>query len=53
MIREAMDLAALYDDRAPRLLGYRMSITGDRRRAEDALQNLFVKPASSRPDPIE
>mgnify|MGYP001594337222 CR=1 FL=1 len=45
-----MDLAALYDAWAPRLLGYMMSITRDRHRAEDALQNLFVKLATTRPE---
>lgn len=45
-----MDLAALYDAWAPRLLAYMMTITRDRHRAEDALQNLFVKLAASPPD---
>jgi RNA polymerase sigma-70 factor, ECF subfamily len=42
-----MDLAALYKEWASRLLGYTMSITRDRHLAEDALQNLFVKLATS------
>ncbi len=41
-----MDLAALYDAWAPRLLGYMISITRDGHRAEDALQNLFLKLAA-------
>ncbi|HKS16911.1 MAG TPA: RNA polymerase sigma factor [Planctomycetota bacterium] len=45
-----MDLAALYDAWAARLLAYMMTITRDRHRAEDALQNLFVKLATSPPD---
>ena len=45
-----MDLAALYDAWAPRLLAYMMTITRDRHRAEDALQNLFVKLATNPPD---
>ena len=45
-----MDLAALYDAWAPRLLAYMMTITRDRHRAEDALQNLFVKLAVSQPE---
>lgn len=44
-----MDLATLWDQWASRLLGYMITITRDRARAEDALQNLFVKLASSRP----
>lgn len=45
-----MDLAALYDAWAARLLGYMMTITRDRHLAEDALQNLFVKLATARPE---
>ncbi|MBI2900602.1 MAG: sigma-70 family RNA polymerase sigma factor [Planctomycetes bacterium] len=45
-----MDLGALYDEWASRLLGYMMAITRDRHRAEDALQNLFVKLATSEPE---
>ena len=45
-----MDLAALYDAWADRLLAYMMTITRDRHRAEDALQNLFVKLATNPPD---
>lgn len=45
-----MDLEALYDAWAPRLLAYMTTITRDRNRAEDALQNLFVKLATRRPD---
>jgi RNA polymerase sigma-70 factor (ECF subfamily) len=45
-----MDLAALYDAWASRLLGYMTTITRDRHRAEDALQNLFVKLATKPPD---
>jgi len=45
-----MDLAALYDAWAARLLAYMMTITRDRHRAEDALQNLFVKLATNPPD---
>lgn len=45
-----MDLAALYDAWASRLLAYMMTITRDRHRAEDALQNLFVKLATHPPD---
>ncbi|HEY3225867.1 MAG TPA: RNA polymerase sigma factor [Planctomycetota bacterium] len=45
-----MDLAALYDAWAPRLLAYMMTITRDRHRAEDALQNLFVKLATNPPE---
>lgn len=45
-----MDLAALYDAWAPRLLAYMTTITRDRHRAEDALQNLFVKLATHPPD---
>ena len=45
-----MDLATLYDAWASRLLAYMMTITRDRHRAEDALQNLFVKLATARPD---
>jgi RNA polymerase sigma-70 factor, ECF subfamily len=45
-----MDLGALYDAWASRLLAYMMTITRDRSRAEDALHNLFVKLATSRPD---
>ncbi|HZN62921.1 MAG TPA: RNA polymerase sigma factor [Planctomycetota bacterium] len=45
-----MDLAALYDAWASRLLAYMMTITRDRHRAEDALQNLFVKLATNPPD---
>ena len=43
------DLAALYDAWAGRLLGYMIALTRDRHAAEDALQNLFVKLAASRP----
>lgn len=45
-----MDLGALYDAWADRLLAYMMTITRDRARAEDALHGLFVKLATSRPD---
>jgi RNA polymerase sigma-70 factor, ECF subfamily len=45
-----MDLGALYDAWADRLLAYMMTITRDRDRAEDALHNLFVKLAAARPD---
>jgi len=45
-----MDLAALYDAWAARLLAYMMTITRDRHRAEDALQNLFVKLATNPPE---
>jgi RNA polymerase sigma-70 factor, ECF subfamily len=45
-----MDLGALYDAWASRLLAYMMTITRDRAKAEDALHNLFVKLATSRPD---
>lgn len=45
-----MDLAALYDAWASRLLAYMTTITRDRDRAEDALQNLFVKLATNPPD---
>lgn len=45
-----MDLGTLYDAWASRLLAYMMTITRDRSQAEDALQNLFVKLATSRPD---
>lgn len=45
-----MDLAALFDAWASRLLAYMMTITRDRHRAEDALQNLFVKLATHPPD---
>ena len=45
-----MDLGALYDAWASRLLAYMTTITRDRSRAEDALQNLFVKLATARPD---
>jgi RNA polymerase sigma-70 factor (ECF subfamily) len=45
-----MDLGALYDAWASRLLGYMMTITRDRPKAEDALHNLFVKLATGRPD---
>jgi len=45
-----MDLAALYDAWASRLLAFMMTITRDRHRAEDALQNLFVKLATNPPD---
>jgi RNA polymerase sigma-70 factor (ECF subfamily) len=47
---EAMDLGALYDAWASRLLAYMMTITRDRSKAEDALHNLFVKLATGRPD---
>src|SRR5436190_15060660 len=47
---EAMDLGALYDAWASRLLAYMMTITRDRTKAEDALHNLFVKLATGRPD---
>ena len=47
---EAMDLAALFDVWAPRLLAYMITIARDHHMAEDALQNLFVKLATSRPD---
>ncbi len=42
-----MDLDALYKEWASRLLGYLMSMTRDQHLAEDALQNLFVKLATS------
>jgi len=42
-------LAQLYDAWASRLLGYMIALTRDRHRAEDALQNLFVKLAESQP----
>jgi len=45
-----MELGALYDAWASRLLAYMTTITRDRSRAEDALQNLFVKLATARPD---
>jgi len=45
-----MDLASLYDAWASRLLAYMTTITRDRHRAEDALQNLFVKLATNPPD---
>jgi len=45
-----MDLGALYDAWASRLLAYMMTITRDRTKAEDALHNLFVKLATGRPD---
>jgi RNA polymerase sigma-70 factor (ECF subfamily) len=45
-----MDLGALYDAWAGRLLAYMTTITRDRARAEDALHALFVKLATSRPD---
>ena len=45
-----MDLGALYDAWAGRLLSYMTTITRDRGRAEDALHALFVKLATSRPD---
>src|SRR5262245_32153026 len=45
-----MDLGALYDAWASRLLAYMTTITRDRSRAEDALHNLFVKLATGRPD---
>jgi RNA polymerase sigma-70 factor (ECF subfamily) len=45
-----MDLGALYDAWASRLLAYMMTITRDRSKAEDALHNLFVKLATGRPD---
>ena len=45
-----MDLGALYDAWADRLLAYMITITRDRARAEDALHALFVKLATSRPD---
>ena len=45
-----MDLEALYDAWARRLLAYMTTITRDRGRAEDALQNVFVKLATRRPD---
>jgi len=44
-----MELGALYDVWASRLLAYMMTITRDRSRAEDALQNLFVKLATISP----
>lgn len=44
-----MDLGALYDAWASRLLAYMMTITRDRTKAEDALHNLFVKLATARP----
>jgi RNA polymerase sigma-70 factor (ECF subfamily) len=47
---EAMDLGALYDAWASRLLAYMMTITRDRTTAEDALHNLFVKLATGRPE---
>ena len=47
---EATELGALYDAWASRLLAYMMTITRDRTKAEDALQNLFVKLAAGRPD---
>ncbi|HVE38925.1 MAG TPA: sigma factor [Planctomycetota bacterium] len=45
-----MDLGALYDAWASRLLAYMMTITRDRSKAEDALHNLFVKLSTGRPD---
>jgi RNA polymerase sigma-70 factor, ECF subfamily len=45
-----MELGALYDAWASRLLAYIMTITRDRTKAEDALHNLFVKLATGRPD---
>ena len=47
---EESELARLYDGWASRLLAYMTTITKDRSLAEDALQNLFVKLATSRPD---
>ncbi|HVR86892.1 MAG TPA: sigma-70 family RNA polymerase sigma factor [Planctomycetota bacterium] len=47
---EESELARLFDDWASRLLPYMTTITKDRGLAEDALQNLFVKLATSRPD---
>ncbi len=44
-----MDLGSLYDAWASRLLAYMMTITRDRTKAEDALQNLFVKLATGLP----
>jgi RNA polymerase sigma-70 factor (ECF subfamily) len=44
-----MDLGSLYDAWASRLLAYMMTITRNRAKAEDALQNLFVKLATGRP----
>ncbi|MBI3269104.1 MAG: sigma-70 family RNA polymerase sigma factor [Planctomycetes bacterium] len=44
-----MDIAALYDAWASRLLAYMIAVTRDRHLAEDALQNLFVKLATGRP----
>jgi len=45
-----MDLGALYDAWASRLLAYMMTMTRDRSKAEDALHNPFVKLATGRPD---
>lgn len=47
---EESELARLYDGWASRLLGYMTTITKDHALAEDALQNLFIKLATSRPD---
>ena len=43
-----MDLAAVFDEWGSRLFAYMITITRDRHRAEDALQNLFMKLAVSR-----
>lgn len=43
------EIERLYDEWAPRLLGYIRSITRDRALAEDALHELFVKLARRRP----
>jgi RNA polymerase sigma-70 factor (ECF subfamily) len=48
---EAWDLKALFDAWAPRLLAYMMTMTRDRSKAEDALQNLFVKLVSVKAEP--
>jgi RNA polymerase sigma-70 factor (ECF subfamily) len=42
------DLAALYEEWGMRLLAYMITLTRNRAAAEDALQNLFVKLATSR-----
>lgn len=42
-----MDLAAIYDAWASRLLAYMIALTRDRALAEDALHNLFVKLAEA------
>jgi RNA polymerase sigma-70 factor (ECF subfamily) len=47
---EESDLARLFDGWAARLLAYMTTITKDPGLAEDALQNLFVKLATARPD---